>query len=479
MDGAVLVLLLVAWIGLAQGQTLVSQNATSKFKTVPGPFDDQVGSQAGQVQIPPIELNSTGFVIGGLAGLSNGPGGPVSRKGIQRAIAFTCAIDALNNNSTVNAGKTYYYYLVNDAASPPEAMNAAVLLAEKGVQMVIGASDSATTLSAASLLTSFNVTLLGPSASTVELNNQQRYPTFLRFGTSDFDQAAAIASSMVYFNWSLVTPIYTNDPYGLSGQSQFVVQAQNNRILLTCGRVINPGQLNGIQDTIRCLTSSDSSVILLWMSAENASNVISALYNSNVTSLQRLTFLAVDAWSNIGDFEQFSQGRFPQSYMEGTLEFSPRLGDQSLFEECLAGIKPDNTEIPNLKEYWEQTFRCLLTDNPSVPLCPTSISARPFNYTSTDACRCDGTESLQDIKQENAVAYYYDAVFSIGEAFTQLKDNCTGLTEALGMDFCNRTSITSSELEMVIAQDVFYGSTGLVAFSGSNRISTLPSIHNI
>lgn len=382
---------------LLWGSGCLAQNATSKFKTVPGPYVDLVGSQDGQAIVPLIDLNSTDFVIGGLVGLTNGPGGPVSIKGMQRAVAFECAVGALNKNSTANAGKKYYYNLVNDSGTPPEAMNAAIYLINAGIQAVVGASSSSTTLSAASLLTSFQILTLGPSASTVELNNQQRYPTFLRFGASDLDQAAAIASTMVYFNWSLVTPIYTNDPYGLSGQSQFVVQAQNNRILLTCGRVINPGQLNGIQDTIRCLSGSDSSVILLWMDAENASNVIASFYNSGQQPLQRLTFIAVDAWSNIGDFEQFSKDRFPESYLEGTLEFSPRLGDQTAFQECLEATTPETSDLPLFTQYWETAFKCVYQpEDQSLPKCPASLAQRSINTT----CACDGSENLYDLQQE-------------------------------------------------------------------------------
>ena len=451
----------------------LAQNATSKFKTVPGPYDDLVGSQYGQAIVPLIDVNGTDFVIGSIMGLTKSPGGPVNIKGVQRAIAFECAVAALNANSTANAGKKYYYQMVNDGSNAAESMNAAVYLVNSGVQMVVGASNSDTTLAAASLLTSFNITLASPSASSVLLNNNQIYPSFLRFGPSDLDQAAAIANTMTYFNWSLVTPIYTNDPYGLSGQSQFVLQAQNNKILLTCGRVIQPGQLNGIQDTIRCLSNSDSSVVLLWMDSENASNVIAALYNASLTTtaLDRLTFIATDAWSNYGDFERFSQGKFPESYMQGSLEYSPRLGDQSLFDECLSGLNPDNSDIPNFQSFWESTFRCQYTpDDPSVPICPTNLLKRSINGT----CKCDGSENLQDISQENAVAYYYDSVFAIGEAFNQIKNNCTGLNDAVGggMDYCATTNITAGQFEMVLAVNDFYGATGLVSFTGANRDST-------
>ena len=67
------------------------------------------------------------------------------------------------------------------------------------------------------------------------------------------------------------------------------------------------------------------------------------------------------------------------------------------------------------------------------------------------------------------MAYYRDAIFAIGEAFNQIENNCTGVSEATGIEFCGRQNITSGELAEVVQGIVWYGSTGLVDFDGSNR----------
>lgn len=63
-------------------------------------------------------------------------------------------------------------------------------------------------------------------------------------------------------------------------------------------------------------------------------------------------------------------------------------------------------------------------------------------------------------------------MFAIGQAFTQIKENCTGLSESLGVDFCNRENITSAELGLIVRDTVWFGSTGEIGFDGSNRVGT-------
>jgi ABC-type branched-subunit amino acid transport system substrate-binding protein len=70
------------------------------------------------------------------------------------------------------------------------------------------------------------------------------------------------------------------------------------------------------------------------------------------------------------------------------------------------------------------------------------------------------------------VAYYYDSVYAIGGAFKQIKENCTGLTQALGTDYCRTTNLTTTEFQRVVAYTMFDGATGLIDFESNNRQST-------
>ena len=67
------------------------------------------------------------------------------------------------------------------------------------------------------------------------------------------------------------------------------------------------------------------------------------------------------------------------------------------------------------------------------------------------------------------MAYFRDAVYSIANALGQIKNNCTGLTEASGFDYCNTPNITSNLLGQAIRQSTFYGDTGSISFSGNDR----------
>lgn len=368
-----------------------------KFKYLAPEDQNQIASLSGSFEIPTIPVNANNITIGALLTLTDAKGA-VDINGIQQTVAFQCAVSSLNVNGTNDGEETtsFNYRIINDASSGPISLNAAVDLLEHGVSVVVGPGTSDTATNVGALYGSYDLTTISGSATAALLADQIIYRSFLRTIPSDAEQAAAIASTMVYFNWSLVTPIYTDDTYGLSGQRQFTLQAQNNRILLTCGRVLKKGQLNGIQDTIRCLSSSQSNVVMLWMAASDASNVIASFYQN--PSLERLIFIATDAWSLVQDFDAFSQGRFPLSYLTGTLGYAPKIGDQTAYRECFSGYNPGNTDIPNFDEYWQVSFRCLLGADESIyPLCPEELSKR--NGTNIN-CRCTGTESTTELRPD-------------------------------------------------------------------------------
>lgn len=71
------------------------------------------------------------------------------------------------------------------------------------------------------------------------------------------------------------------------------------------------------------------------------------------------------------------------------------------------------------------------------------------------------------------MAYYYDSVYAIGGAFKQIKENCTGLTQALGTDYCTTTNLTTTQFQRVVAYTMFDGATGFIDFENNNRQSTV------
>ena len=363
-----------------------------KFDYIPTENDNTVDNEGGQVVPANLFLNDTQLVVGGIFSLTNNATGLPFDSGIQRALAFECAIR--DSNAKSGSAYTLFYNIQDDGNSVPFAVRAAVRLLNEGLFVVIGPSTSDQTVSAASAYGVQEIPNISPAATSDTLSDVTRYPSFFRLVPPDSAQARAIVSAMVFFNWSLITPIYTNDEYGQSGSTAISLEANRNRISFTCGRVIRVGEVNGIENTNNCLSTSDSNVVLLYMPASDAANVLAAMYPAATNS--RLTFLASDTWANIRDFRLFSRDRFPSSFLEGSLGFAPDLGDQQPYIDCVRQLTPSSTDIPNFTQYWELVFRCRL-EGDDLPECPELIADREFAVIN---CRCRGNENLANIQPD-------------------------------------------------------------------------------
>lgn len=366
----------------------------SKSRFVPGPEDNTVDNQNGQLVVAPFAVDTSDLVIGGIFSLTNNGTRLPNDSGVQRAIAFECAIASVNDGSVgIQMPTKFYYNIQDDGFTVPWAVRAAVRLQSDGVPVVVGPSSSDQAVSAAPVYGASALPILSPAATSDALSDSVNYPSFFRLVPADVAQARAIAAACVYFNWSLITPIYTSDEYGTSGSLAFSAEANKNKISFTCGRTIRPGETNGIQNTNDCLASSDSNVVLLYMAAADASNVLATMYP--VATNARLTFMASDAWADIQDFRLFSRDRFPPSFVEGTLGFAPELGNQQPYRQCASTYRPGDNDIPNFDRFWEITFRCSLNPDSKLPECPKGI------YRDRDfikiACKCNGDENLSQV----------------------------------------------------------------------------------
>lgn len=372
-------------VGLVQAQA-------PKLNYIPGENENTVDDQNGQVVPANLMLNETQLVLGGIFSLTNNASKLPFDSGIQRALAFECAIQAANE--AAGGAYTLYYNIEDDGNTVPFAVRSAVRLLNEGLFVVIGPSTSDQVVSSSSAYGSLDIPNISPAATADILSDTTRYPSFFRLVPPDSAQARSIVSAMVYFNWSLVTPIYTNDQYGQSGSLAISTEANRNKISFTCGRVIRVGETNGIENTSNCLATSDSNVVLLYMPATDAANVLAAMYP--VATNSRLTFIASDTWANILDFRLFSRDRFPASFIEGALGFTPNIGNQQPYLECVSKVTPDSSDIPNFQQYWELVFRCRLGRD-DLPECPENIEDRDF---AAIKCRCRGDESLADIQAD-------------------------------------------------------------------------------
>jgi len=104
--------------------------------------------------------------------------------------------------------------------------------------------------------------------------------------------------------------------------------------------------------------------------------------------------MATDFWADYPDIQQLTQGNFPVSYLEGTIGVLPEPGDQRPLQACFSKVRPENNTLPFFVDFWELTFRCVLTEDDTLPICPKNFTARqPDPFVN---CRCRGDEDLGD-----------------------------------------------------------------------------------
>lgn len=387
---------LFSWFTTAFGISRFADGARPFRKldyTIDPAYQDLIDNEDGFTPLSTFSSNPESFVYGGIFSLSDTQGNPLA-SGYQDVLSMQCAVGDVNAVAKVRGpNTTFFYQIYNDQTLPSAGVRAATLFLSAGVPVAIGPTESDAATAVATLFAGFNYTIISGSATAASLSDAAVYGSFYRTIPSDTYAAEAIADLMIYFNWTLVTPIYSRDTYGLSGQQEFTTQAINKGILSTCGRVIPPGELTGIQSTIDCLSGSQSTVVLLWMQARDAANVISALYNSAI--LPDLTFIGPDSWGDSYDLQAFSNATFPVDYLEGSFGVVPRRGDQSQFAECVSKLTPESEsakEIPGFLDFWEAALRCQFTNDTNIPECTEPIIDREGFPNIT--CRCAESDNL-------------------------------------------------------------------------------------
>lgn len=295
-------------------------------------YQDIIDSARHNFPLPTFSGSPPYFVIGGIFSLSF-PDETLNPDGYQNVLALQCAVADMNIMGPMRGIPTQWFYQIfNDRSQPPTAMRAAIQLLEAGVSVTVGPTQADASLAVTALANSFNITKLAGIVTIDSLSRADVYGSFFRTVPPDKYTSQVIGNVMIYFNWTLVTPIFTDDALGLSGLAAFSSVAVDLGIRATCGRRISAGGTAGLQESIQCLQSSQSTVVLLWMESPDAFNVISEFWNAG---LNGLTFFATALWGDLRDVQIMARGRFPTSYLEGTITVIPSPEDQRIIRDCI------------------------------------------------------------------------------------------------------------------------------------------------
>ena len=97
---------------------------------------------------------------------------------------------------------------------------------ERPVIGVVGPAYSNEAVHITPFMNLFEIPLVSYSATSAKLSNKDEYKYFSRTVTSDDFQIPAIIDLLVYFNWTYVSVLYSDEAYGIAGYEGLKEKAQ-------------------------------------------------------------------------------------------------------------------------------------------------------------------------------------------------------------------------------------------------------------
>ncbi|XP_073510933.1 extracellular calcium-sensing receptor-like [Phyllobates terribilis] len=214
------------------------------------------------------------------------------------------------------------------------------------------------------------------------LSNRNLFPSFFRTVPSDMFQSRGLAELILYFGWTWVGLLATDNDYGQLGiqvVKQEIVQAGACVAFI---ENIMTGQPNrGAPRIVNVIKDSSAKVVLVLSSDSDFMPVVEELAKQNVTGK---IWVASESWSTstLLNKEKF------QSVLMGTIGFAVHGGQMAEFIEHLNNLHPSKSPSDRfLLEFWEETFSCKWT----------VIHTRADGMLKQTINECIGDEKLQSV----------------------------------------------------------------------------------
>lgn len=267
------------------------------------------------------------FVLGGLFPIhSDAPDGrcgkPILDLGLELTEAMLFTLDLINSNDSILGGISLGYDIRDSCYSENIGLDETIdlLIASNPISTqtcqaigmmndpaafnnisaptlgLVGAASSRVSVPVASLLRLFDTLQISYASSSGLLSNRERYTYFYRTIPSDEFQARAMIDILLYFNWTYVSTIYSQNTYGEPGIIEFRKLAAQNGICINIDEGIDgdykPGYFENLSSK---LLKSTAKVVIVFTSQNEADMLLGNI--SVASSSKRFIWIASDGWS--------------------------------------------------------------------------------------------------------------------------------------------------------------------------------------
>ncbi|XP_077326776.1 extracellular calcium-sensing receptor-like [Lithobates pipiens] len=311
----------------------------------------------------------------------------------QRMQAMMYAIEEINKNPDLLPNITLGYQILDTCTILRRAIVGTLWMLSGGKESIpnyhceqratlagiIGDAASTKSILMAHILGLYRYPQISYSSTSPTLSNRKIFPSFFRTIPNDVFQSRGLANLILYFGWSWVGFLASDNDYGQLSLLAVKQELINAGACVAFIETIMTSQANrNVPHIIKVIKGSTAKVVVVLASKPEFLPVVEELARQNVTDR---IWIASEAWStsNLLSKEKY------QHVLMGTLGFAVHAGQLPGFMEYLNSLHP--SKAPNdsfIIEFWEQLFSCRWINH-------LNLDDKTNNKTAHD---CTGEENL-------------------------------------------------------------------------------------
>nr|XP_020443905.1 extracellular calcium-sensing receptor-like [Monopterus albus] len=277
------------------------------------------------------------------------------------AQAMIFAIEEINKNDFLLPNVSIGYRIYDNCGSTLSSVRVVMALmnsddwavgkscsGQSAVHVVIGESESSSTIVLAHTTGPFNIPVISHSATCECLSSRKEYPSFFRTIASDLYQSRALAQLVKHFGWTWVGAVNSDSDYGNNGMAIFLTAAQEEGVYVEYTEKFHRAEPEKLIKVVEVIRKSTARVIVGFLAQVEMNNLLEQLSLNNITGRQ---FIGVEAWITADSLVT------PTSFsvLGGSLGFAVQKANISGLDNFL------------IKDFWETEFQCRDTNGDSMP----------------------------------------------------------------------------------------------------------------
>ena len=372
------------------------------------------------------------FVIGGLfpvhsedAASAGGKCGGIRSEQLMEAMLF--ALDTINADSQLLRGIKLGYDIRDTCYSENIGLDEALDLIISGEHLslescstfpggnvsesvatvgIVGAYASRVSMVSAGLGRLFQMPQVSYVSASPVLNNRDRYSYFYRTISPDNILVKVMVDLMLWFNWTHISTVYSNDIYGQAGTDELQKLAVMNEICMDVKEPIDEDFLEDDYNTLALkLNASAANVVVLYTHAQHTQQILQKV--RDISPERRFIWITTELLQSAIVASRFNE---TAGGMYGLIYFSSHVQE---FHEYLTQLTiHSNKRNPWFPEIYANYAKC---DN-------------TLNSTNDSPNACDQNSNITRFahyRQSPFVSLTIDAVYTFAHALDRfLQENC-------------------------------------------------------